>query len=83
MDSLLKALFSQFETSLDPYSDMDPEKILAARFGVMGGQSGTPYGMYGSMYGDIVPQMQLASPLKAFAPMDSPLLTALLNDKSN
>ena len=83
MDSLLKALFSQFETSLDPYSDLDPEKILAAHYGPMGGNAGSPYGMWGSMFGSVAPQMQLPSPLKAFAPGNDPMLSAILNDSKN
>lgn len=78
MDALLKALFSQFDSSLDPYGDIDPEKILAAQFGQAGGMSGSAYGMWGSMFGGIVPQYQMPSPLKAFAPTDDPALAALL-----
>lgn len=67
-DALLKALFSQFNTSVDPFKGADPEKILSGMYGMGQGLAGTPYGMWGRMFGNIVPQFSIPSPLKQYAP---------------
>jgi len=78
VDALLKALFSQFDLSLDPYSDVNPEKIINAQYGPMGAEGGKPYGMWGALFGGMVPQYRQANPIKDFAPQGDPYLTALL-----
>ena len=78
MDALLKALFSQFNSSIDPFQNASPEQLLQAEYGRIGGSSGTPYGLWGSMFGDVTPQSTFDNPLRSFAP-DDPLLRALLS----
>lgn len=78
MDALLKALFSQMGVSLDPYSDVNPEKIINAQYGPMGADAGSPYGMWGALFGGLVPEYRQANPIKDFAPSTDPYLTALL-----
>ena len=62
VDSLLRSLFSQFDTGLDPFGGTDPEQIMAGWYGFRGADGGTPYGPFGKLYGGMVPQMAASSP---------------------
>ena len=81
MDALLKALFSQLDgVSGASFEDFKPEQLLQAEFGQQGGDAGSPYGLWGSMFGDYAPQ-NLTNPLKAFSPSFDPMFLALINSK--
>jgi hypothetical protein len=79
MDALLKALFGSFNGSLGAFDNFNPEQLLGAQFGQQGAQQGTPYGMYGSMFGDAAPQSTNVNPLKDLAPTSDTYLKALLS----
>lgn len=80
MDALLKALFSQNESYQNSFDNFHPEQLLAAQYGPQGGLGGTPYGMWGSMFGQYANQ-DYENPIKAFSPSSDPYLTALLSDQ--
>lgn len=77
MEALLKALFASLGQQPDTFDKFNPEQVIAAQYGNAGALSGKPYGMWGSMFGELSGQKPI-NPLKQLAPKSDSFLTALL-----